>query len=262
MERLLDWCERHEGFGARLAQLRRIVPERDPDRTAAALGALEVPLRLHMAQEERVLFPAYAPLAADLPPNAALGVFQADHDRIRALLDALRQPAEGADGLLAQQRSLSLLAGVLEHHDLRERRWLKAVLDEALPAETRERWLSALLEEERSVGGAPGEALGCRPAPPPSLRSADPLRHLWLAVAQDAPLQQAWDRVPVPDHPKGSRLHARCAALVQAVGREPELARRRDRLAALSDQLRLLELITGSARPAAGAPPRRGPRGA
>lgn len=265
MDRLLEWCERHTYLDLALARLRRIVPERSAARTAWALRTLSASLELHMRQEERLLLPAYAPLCAGLPANAAPRVFEADHARIRALLAALEAPPVDAAAVLAQQRDLCLLAGALEHHDLRERRWLKATLDAHVPAPTRRAWIRHFLSEEAALARTlPRDAHdgGCLPAPPPIHRGQTPLASLWLAVAQDAPLDAPWRALPIPAHDKGARIHARCGKQIDAIGAAQTCAARRDQLALLSDQLRLLALSIKGARARAATRPPPGRSGA
>lgn len=235
MTTLVGWLERHRHLDAALTLARRVAPQGD-EAFAVALGALDAALRLHMAQEEELLLPAYAPLAVDLPPNAAPRVLRDDHDRIRALLDALASTRDP----LARAEALSRLAGVLEHHDLREARYFQPTLDAGVDPDTRRGWLARIRDEEARLGPLPDVALRPSTAGPPD--ETDPDRAMALAVALDAPLSEVWARVPVPDHPKGPRHHAACAALVAEVEAAPDLARRRDVLAALSDRLRLLRL--------------------
>lgn len=237
---LTGWLARHRDLEQALQHLRRVAPEADRERTSEALQALDARLRLHMAQEEEWLLPAYAPLAADLPDNASPRVLLADHDRIRALLDTLAGlvDPDGPDALLARAEALSLLAGVLEHHDRREATWFKPTLDAHVDAATRRAWLERFEREEDALPPLPSPELA--PAPPPRWTASEPLRALALATAQDAPLGP----IPVPAHPKGPRLHAACAALVEAVAAAPDLRARRDRLAELSDRLRLLRLVS------------------
>jgi hypothetical protein len=242
---LVGWLDRHRHLDEALALARRVAPQAD-DAWDQALRALDAALRLHMAQEERRLLPAYEPLAASLPSNAAPRVLRADHDRLRALLDA----ATTSDPL-ARADALSLLAGALEHHHLREARYFKPTLDAGIDAATRRAWLQEITDEEEALGPLPSVPVRASRAVPGE--EADPLRAFALAVALDARLAERWARVPVPDHPKGARHHEACAALSAVVEAAPDLPTRRDRLAALSDRLRLLRVIS-----AGGSAARRG----
>lgn len=239
---LEHWLERHEALDGALVALRRVAPERDPARYRRAHEALAARLHLHLRQEEALLLPAYEALHLDVAPNGAPDVIRADHERLRRLLAELSHHADpqSADALLERSELLSRLAGVLEHHDRREARYLKPVLDAHLDPGTVRTWLERFAAEEDALAPVVLEPL---PAPPPTLTDPDPLRDLRLAVAQDAPLAGPWARVPVPDHPKGLRHHDACAALVARAERAPDLAARRDGLATLDDRLRLLALL-------------------
>lgn len=211
-----------------LRDLRRVTPERDPARWDTALARLDGPLRAHLAFEETVLMPVYRPLSAGLPENGAPEVLARDHALIRALLDRLAAPADDAGGLLARGDALGDLAGVLEHHDRREQRYVVPTLG------------SAPLPTPPPVPAV--EPLPPRSAPPPSFTDPDPLRAARLAVLQDGPLDPV-DALPLPDHPKAPRQHARLRAAVDAARAAETLDGRRDALAALDDALRTRALL-------------------
>ncbi|MBX2804055.1 MAG: hemerythrin domain-containing protein [Myxococcales bacterium] len=243
MDSIVAWCARHSTFDSQLRDLRRVAPEGDRSRTLAALQALQAALSLHMGQEEALLWPAYAPLAETLPPNGSVRVLQADHDRLRALLASVSEAAEprSAADWVAQQEALSLLAGVLEHHDGRELRWLAPTLDAHVPSAQRRRWLRRIEEEETAL----------ELPEPPSPRTTDheplptssPLQRLRVAVARDSGWQQALDELRAPLHRKGVRLHQRCATQLASAAATEDLAARRDALAHAADTLRLLALV-------------------
>lgn len=216
--------DRHAVFATAARTLLRVAPERDPARFLAVLVPLDAALRMHARQEEEVLLPVYAPFAAALPPNDAPRVLVRDHDLLRDLLGALAGRAEvrTAADVLARADDLLRFADVLHHHDLREAAGFLPTLEREVPAEVRLAWREWFETEERALPPIP--APSPLPAPPPLRSPLPPLDALRLAAAQDARLLP--DGVPVPDHPKGARLHARLVDAVVAARTEDLLARR------------------------------------
>jgi len=241
MGAIATWMEIHDDLEGALRDVRRIWPERDPARQRRALRQLAEPLRLHIRLEDEQLMPLYEELAADLPPNGAPHVFAADHARLAGLLDELEAGIGGTD-LLGEQERLCRLAGVLEHHDLRERTWFVPALDAHLAPSH-----AARLVEEFAAAAAElpaPEPLAPQPAPPPpdpgALQPVDALR---LQIACDGDVASALAAVEIPDHPRGPRRMAHCEALVDAMDAASSLGERRDRLADLADAARLLAIV-------------------
>jgi hypothetical protein len=230
--RLYDWRARHAVFADALRRLQRLAPQRDAA-FAEVLGPFDAMLRLHMAQEETVLFPLAE--RVELPRNGTVTVLRRDHALLRARLDRL--PAgEGVGRAL----DLLLLGEILDHHDRREAGGL-------LTIEVPEAVLARFAAEEATLPPVPDPPL--RPAPPPPPGPPAPLDALIHAAAHDAPLPS----VPVPDHPKGPRLHARLVAAVAAASTD-ELVTRRDALVEVLAAARLLALLHPDPHAGAGGP--------
>ena len=245
---LADWTDRHLVFDTALAVLRRVVPEGSPDRARQALVQLEQPLMLHMEQEESTLLPVYAEHASAVPANGQPRVYLADHARIRGLLERLARcvGASTAEAILDEQDALCLLAGVLEHHDQRERTWFVPVLDEAVPEPVRRGWIERFEAAEARLPEVadlePGPAVGWVP------EAADPLVALRLAVARDRDVAGAWSRLVASGamlggNPRGARLMDACHGLVRQALDSPTRAAHRDCLVTLADRLRLLAIV-------------------
>lgn len=244
------WMQAHDDLDRGLRQLRRIWSEGRPHRSLLALDQFECPLALHLHHEETVLMPAYRELADDLPPNAAPRVLQSDHAQLRELLATLRAGVEArsVEAILAEQDTLCRLTGVLEHHDLRERTWFVPTLDDRVPTEVTEAWVAEFARAEAALPEP--VALLVAPAPPIDLdlSGVDALSAFRIAVARDQPLPERWAAVPTPDHPRGPRLMAKAAAVVDAVEAAATLEARRDRLAELSEIARLIAIVVTASR--------------
>lgn len=244
MTAMATWMQVHDDLDRALQVLRRVWPEGRASSRRQALEQLGAPLRLHMHLEETVLMPRYAALADELPPNAAPHVLKADHTKLRGHLDALADlvQAEGAPEILAAQEQLGRLAGVLEHHDLRENTWFVPTLEAGVPLATRRAWVAQFAEAEATLPAPEPLALSPRApqAPDPALSPLDAFR---MAIACDGDVGGTLARVLCPDHPRGPKLLARCARLVEAAERSGSLEARRDRLAELADVVRLLVIV-------------------
>lgn len=189
-----------------------------------------------MSQEERELLPAFDALAHHAAPNQAPAVVRRDHRLVEALLAEL----EAAEDPIARTTRLGRLADVLDHHDRREAAGMLPILD-AHAADLVPIWLAAIHAEEDALPAHPGDlATGARrPLPPPD---PDPLRALVAAAALDHDVASPFARLPVPDHPKGPRLHALLAEAVSAAA-SADLGARRDALGDVVDRARLVELV-------------------
>jgi hypothetical protein len=223
---LVAWLERHGALHGLALDVWCAIAEDDAVfRTAR--GAFDAALRAHAALEEEVLLPAWETLP-DPPPNATAAVYRADHDRLRALLDAL----ERADTPLDRAAATATLLDVLDHHDRREASALMPGLDRAWSAEAR----AAFLRRAAAIDPAPSllPPLRGRGAP-----TSDPA----LAFATDAPLDGLLDAARAPAHPKGPRL----LGLVRAAAAEASAAattrERRSHLRTAYDRWRLLGLL-------------------
>lgn len=126
-----------------------------------ALVALDIPLARqlferhvsalleHMRDEDEILIPLY--IKAGAAPRGPAELFSGEHKRIRKLLrrfdamlhDLAQSPSRrGVVELITAQ---ALYKGLMEHHDLREREQLYAVLDHAFPDENERASLLARL---------------------------------------------------------------------------------------------------------------------
>ena len=100
-------------------------------------------LDAHIAFEEREIFPAYAELS-DHPRGGGPELFDGDHVTLRKVIAACRTALEEITDTVTDQRRLMVtrlgpllrLRNVLEHHDLREQRFLYPRLETHLDAET------------------------------------------------------------------------------------------------------------------------------
>lgn len=246
MEGALDallsrWMERqHAVQDDALRALRLVAPEGRRDKTLLAWQGLHDQLCCHMAQEEDVLMPVYRLHAADLPPNARPHVLAADHSRIRALLGQVHAAA-GADdavGARCELQSLALLAGVLEHHDLREKAWFVPTLEAAVAEETRARWVVEFEAEAPPLPVAPAPQW----AHPP-LEEESGVEAFLATVARDGPVGTAFAHMEVPEGRRGQALYQACGELTARVEAATSLVQRRECLVALADRARLLGIV-------------------
>ena len=251
MGEIARWMRAHDDQASALTVLRRVWPEGDPQRQRLALRAFAEPLELHMQLEESMLLPAYAELAPRLsvPANGAPHVFEADHERLRGLVARLGDSIGpwNAQRILEQTECSSRLAGALEHHDLRERTWLVPALDTHVPLDVVQRWVLGFREAEAAL--PPEPELTAEPASPVDFDLPDdPIAAFRVAVGCDGDIEGAFAAIECPDHPRGPRRMARCAELVASACDPGTLAERRDRLAALADEARLLAIVAQTSR--------------
>ncbi len=225
---LAAWLDRHAELEARWRELWVALPEGEAWR--AGLGSLSEALRLHVAQEEATLLPAWARLP-DPPPNATAEVLLREHRRLLGLLDELAVGASRVERAAAAWT----LREVLHHHDRREATSMKPGLDRALPPELTRAWLDRFEAEE----GALPPPFRCEPGGRTAPDSPEPEE----AIAADAPVTPTLARVPVPVHPKGPRLHARLVALAAEVDATADPRARRERAAELWGALRLVRIV-------------------
>jgi len=174
---LVDLLEHHHRFAEVLARVRGCAHRRQLRGAAAGLQWLEQSLRSHINFEETELLPRFAEL--DHPvPNGAPAVFQRDHRLILEAFEALHRDWEEP---VQRAERLGELAGLLEHHDLREARYFKPRLDEALDPALMQRLLTEHLAQVEALGSPP--QLGgpsSESAEPPEL---PPMQRLRYAVA-------------------------------------------------------------------------------
>lgn len=145
----------HAPLGQALEAVQFALMDRRPDRARQRLDALAAALFAHMDAEEGALLPAYERAVPTPARGAAVGVFHAEHLKIRQLMAELgARLAEGGDGEVSHPRALALLEalhplkGLLHHHEIREERLLAPALDEALSPEER----ASLWARLRSTG--------------------------------------------------------------------------------------------------------------
>lgn len=227
---LVGWRTRHEELARRLVVARRYVPEPEPA-FRAAFQAFDAALTLHLAQEERWILPAFDRVGERAAPNQRPHVVRADHARLEADLVTLRAPADP----VVRAVTLAHLADLLDHHDRREAAGMLPLVDELLGDQVAA-VLAAIHAEEASL--PPVDLPPLTPSDPLPRPDLPPIALLRWAAAHDQPLVE----VPVPDHPRGSALHARLRAAVEVVG--GALESRRDALAAVIDRLRLVEVVS------------------
>jgi hypothetical protein len=232
--RILDLLEDHAEFEAALHAVRRAMFRREVA-DARALWAWFCELLLaHLAFEDAHLLPHYEALDG-FPPNATPRVFAREHERLRravAIALVSEDPIADAD-------HLSRLAGLLEHHDLRERQALKPRLDEILP-DHGSTLVGAYARIREAVGPRPLPT-GAREPQRPLRSGGSPIQRARRAMAAgdgDAALE-GLGQIRVHTHPKASRLRDEaCEALGE------------DDLVTAWDRTYLLSLTLGE-RPAA-----------
>ncbi len=208
LRRCVDLLDDHLAFdrclvAAREAHHRRRIRERE-----ARIDALAGALRAHIDFEETVLLPRFDALEHPVP-NGAPEVFRRDHRLILRLLDQLR--ADRSDPV-AVAGHLAQLAGVLEHHDLRESRYFKPRLDEALGAAAH-----ALVAAYEAVDPEPPEVDPTVESAPP-IQAVDPLERLREAAAtgQLSAASSALERLVVEPGTKAARWVARTREALSA----------------------------------------------
>lgn len=204
MIRVVDLLDEHERFDEALERTRTDVHGRWLESGRARLAWLKQALGRHLELEEARLLPVFD--ALDHPvPNGAPAVLRRDHDLIRALLDR----ADAATDPVGLCAALGQLAGVLEHHDLREARYFKPRLDAVLDPEERAAWLAEHQGRMAALGPLP-ERVGVPrdpPVEPPQLAPVD--RVQWgLATGQRELAEDALRSVPT-HVPKSERLRQR-----------------------------------------------------
>ncbi len=113
---------------------------------------LDEALRLHIHLEESLLLPHYREVQG-LPPNAAPEIFEGDHRKVQDALEHTAITAAARDPV-ATQAALAALAGLLEHHDERERRWFVPALNAHLCDTVRVELLAQVAAEMEVLEGA------------------------------------------------------------------------------------------------------------
>ena len=179
---LVELLEDHHRFASVLAGIRGCAHRRQVDGARAGLDWLEHALRAHIEFEEAELLPRFAELEHPIP-NGAPAVFQRDHRLILEGFDALKQ---GWTDPLRRAELLGELAGVLEHHDLREARYFKPRLDEVLDPQLVESLLAEHAVAVQALSEPP--EMGGRPVPiaePDGLQPMERLR--WRLAVGDGP---------------------------------------------------------------------------
>ncbi|MCB9696984.1 MAG: hemerythrin domain-containing protein [Alphaproteobacteria bacterium] len=228
---LRDWLVRHEELERRWEELWVAAPEVDADGFRRGLASLSAALRLHIAQEEATLIPAWEE-RPDPPANATGAVLRRDHELLLGLLDDLDRCAHERR---TRTSGLHRLREVLRHHDAREASSIKPGLDALVDADTVRTWLGRFEREEdalpaafRFEPGGRGDAEGDEPED---------------AVVADAPVAERVVAVGVPEHPKGAILHRRALALAEVVDRCDDPRARRLLAADLWGALHLLRIV-------------------
>lgn len=151
--RCVDLLGEHHGFDDALRRVRTDVHRGLGD--PAPMRWLDGALRRHIAVEEAHLLPAFDRL--DHPvPNGAPDVFRRDHRLILGHLDAI---AAGWDDPVLRAEGLGRLAGVLDHHDRREARYLLPRLDQEVAPDVVASWFA----DHPALDRAPVAAGGVEP---------------------------------------------------------------------------------------------------
>ncbi len=240
----------HPGLERVLSLLRRVVPERDPVRTAAVLDVLRARLLAHMQLEEDELLPIYAERLHP-PPNGAADMFRADHERLVRLVESISPEATTAEEVLTQAEVLTRFAGTLEHHDARERRWLDPGLSAHVEPAVLAEWQHRFAAADAAQPTLPEEDL--RPAPQPPPPPTDPVEACRLAVACDRdPNPADLDACAALQEPFAEKARALVTRVRSLGGDQTDLAHQRDRRAAAHDVLWRLRGLVHAARLAAG----------
>ena len=124
----LAWRARHQVFADAVRQLRRLALEGPSPRYDEQLERLTRALEVHVAFEEGTLLPRYAEQAPPDGPGAVDAVLR-DHHLIKEHLAALAHPpTNAAEALFTADRAAKLEA-LLEHHDVREGRFVLPALE-------------------------------------------------------------------------------------------------------------------------------------
>ena len=223
MERITDLLDLHHDFAEVLTEIRTAVMDADLPAAAVRMAWLTRALSEHAKTEESLLFPLYE--GADYPANGSPEVLRRDHALLLRHLTVNLYDTD--DVALANQ--LALFAGALEHHDLRESRYFKPLVDARITDDNRRHILSVFAAQMDALPPRPTQDI---------VRSRgvfQPSGHA-LTDAQTALAQgdedPRWLLAIRCDHPKAQRLQRRaCQAL--AAG---------DRVGAY-DTLRLLALF-------------------
>jgi iron-sulfur cluster repair protein YtfE (RIC family) len=135
--RFMDLTQEHEDLDELFLKHQEKLVEQDLPAATSLLASYRSELLEHMELEETGLFPIYDRLEA--LPGGGVHLFQAEHDKIREILESVERrlsdlSADGPDlsrqivQLLDEE---SLLKRVMEHHDLRERRFLYPMIDQS-----------------------------------------------------------------------------------------------------------------------------------
>ena len=130
----------HEGIDTCLLDLLEAITALDMGAVPALWRALVERLEGHATWEEANTFPRYAALP-DHPRGGGPALFEADHASLRKVTGAAAEAIEIIAAARTNQRrvmitqlgSILRLRSVLEHHSLREERFLYPRLDEVLP---------------------------------------------------------------------------------------------------------------------------------
>mgnify|MGYP003885633133 CR=1 FL=1 len=225
------WRARHDDFAVDVRQLRRLGLEGPSDSFAEQLSALSDALPQHMAYEEEQLLPRYAATAPPEGPGRVDSV-RRDHRLIRDHLAALSlAPQTAAEALFVADRAAKL-EHLLEHHDLREARFVLPALDA----------LGVCIDlDELPVATVPLGPLGPVRWPP---EAPSPLEAAAQALAQgQAP--------SLPDPPSGGRQErhaAKAARQLAAAADSADPTERRDHLLAAFDAVARWRWMTAGAR--------------
>ena len=144
---VIDLLKIHEQLDESLTSLRLSLFGGEIDSWFTYFSSL---LSLHIAHEETWLLPIFAQRVPDVPENLNARTIVAEHHQLQQLLQA------GLPGdLLAQGDRLSLVAGILEHHDGREAASFKPQLDNVLEPDERRSILDRIVSDWRELPGPP-----------------------------------------------------------------------------------------------------------
>lgn len=140
--------ERHAALDAQFLAHQTALLDRDVAGARAALARWREMLAAHMAEEEARILPVYAARCPQ-PPGGQTQMFLDEHRKLRELADDATTRTDALDAagpapaaILALLDRETMLKNYLDHHDRRERSFLYAALDAALPEDERARLLA------------------------------------------------------------------------------------------------------------------------
>ncbi len=150
-------AQAHEDYEESLLKLIELLTELDVSGARRALGVLAAEMGAHLSAEDASTHLRYGAFA-EHPRGAAPELFEADHVSQTKVMASCEEALEQIDEQAADLRRRVVLIlpffyrlkNVLEHHTLREQRFLYPRLDAELPVEEREALVRALTTRAES----------------------------------------------------------------------------------------------------------------